>query len=426
MRYVIVGSGPAGLSAIESIREVDRDNEVLLVTAEKYVGYSKPLITYLLGKMTEKSKMFYRTEEFLKENDVSILPETKITGLATEDKLLFAENGEKIEYDKLLIATGGRPFIPEIEGLKGQDGIFTFTTWEDEEKVENYIKENKIEDAVVLGGGLIGLKTTEALMKLGLKVTIIELSDRILSVTFDRKASEIITRALKKEGCEVITGDTVVRVKGKKRISKITLKSGKEINTQLLIIAIGVKPNVEFLEDSGIDINRGIVVNEKMETSVNDVYAAGDCTEFLDLIDGQRKTIAIWPVAVSQGKVAGYNMVGKDSKYPGGIPMNSVELAGVPTVSVGHTNLIEENGFEVLTFENKDTYKKIVLKDNKIVGAILVNNIDRAGIYTGLILQRIDVSSFKNKLLDENFGFVYLPREFRKMMLEGDVKVWLE
>lgn len=426
MRYVILGAGPAGLSAIESIREVDMDNEILLITAEKYVGYSKPLITYLLGKMTEKSKMFYRTEEFLRENNVNVLNETKIAGLSIEEKALFTENGQKIEYDKLLIATGGKPFVPEIEGLKNQDGIFTFTTWEDEEKVEGYIKENEIEEAVVLGGGLIGLKTTEALMKLGLKVTIIELSDRILSVTFDKKASEIITKALKKEGCEVITGDTIVKVKGRKRISKVFLKSGREINTQLLIIAIGVRPNIEFLKDSGVDVNKGVIVNEKLETSVNGIYVAGDCAEFLDLIDGKRKVIAIWPVAVSQGKVAGYNMAGKDAKYPGGIPMNSVELAGIPTVSVGHTNITEESDFEELVFQNKDTYKKIVLKDNRIIGAVLVNNIDRAGIYTGLILQKTDVSSFKDKLLDENFGFVYLPREFRKIMLEGDVKVWLE
>jgi len=426
MRYIIVGAGPAGLSAVESIREIDKDNEIFLISAERYVGYSKPLITYLLGKMIEKTKMFYKTEEFLKESCVKVLPNTKIAGISTEDKLLFTESGEKIKYDKLLIATGGEPFVPNIEGLKNQSGVFTFTTWEEEERVETYIKENNIDEAVVLGGGLIGLKTTEALMKLGLKVAIVELSDRILSVTFDKKASEIITRALEKEGCKVITNDTVIKVKGRKQVSKVVLKSGKEISTKLLIIAIGVKPNVGFLRDSGVKINKGIVVNEKMETSIKDIYAAGDCTEFLDLIDGKRKTIAIWPVAVSQGKVAGYNMAGKNVKYPGGIPMNSVELAGIPTVSVGHTNVNENINFEVLTFESEDIYKKIILKGNKLVGAILVKNIDRAGIYTGLILQKADVSFFKDKLLDENFGLVYLPREFRKKMLEGDVKVWLE
>ena len=425
MRYVIVGSGPAGLNAIEAIREVDKEGEILLITAEKYVGYSRPLITYLLGRKVTEEKMYYRTEDYLREMRVDIKPATRVEKVIPEEKTVVTDSGEEIRYDKLLIATGGKPFVPNIEGLTGKKGVFTFTTWEDEEKVEKYIEENDVKEAVVLGGGLIGLKTTEALMELGVKVTIVELADRILSVTFDRKASEIITEALKKEGCSVITNDTVVKVNGDDTVSSVVLKSGKEIPTKLLVIAIGVKPNVEFLKDSGIEINRGIVVNEKMETNVEGVYAAGDCTEFYDLIDGQRKTIAIWPVAVAQGRVAGYNMAGRTVRYPGGIPMNSVELAGIPTISVGHSN-VEDDGYEILTFEEGNTYKKMVLKDNRLIGAILVNDIDRAGIYTGLILQKLDVSSFKDRLLDENFGLVYLPKEFRKKMLEGEIKIWLE
>ncbi|ACM22450.1 NAD(P)/FAD-dependent oxidoreductase [Thermotoga neapolitana] len=425
MRYIVVGSGPAGLNAIEAIRELDKDGEILLTTAEKYVGYSRPLITYLLGRKVTEEKMYYRTEDYLKEMGVSIKPATRVERVIPKEKVVVTSTGEKIAYDKLLLAVGGKPFVPKIEGLEGKEGVFTFTTWEDEERVERYIKENDVREAVVLGGGLIGLKTTEALMELGVKVTIVELADRILSVTFDKKASEIITNALKKEGCDVITNDTIVAVKGEGSVSSVVLKSGKEIPTRLLIIAIGVRPNVDFLKDSGIEINRGIVVNEKMETSEKDIYAAGDCTEFYDLIDGQRKTIAIWPVAVAQGRVAGYNMAGGNVRYPGGIPMNSVELAGIPTISVGHTN-VEGDEYEILTYEEGNTYKKMVIKDNKLIGAVLVNDIDRAGIYTGLILQKMDVSSFKDKLLDENFGLVYLPKEFRKKMLEGEVKIWLE
>ena len=425
MRYVIVGSGPAGLNAIEAIRELDKDGEILLITTERYVGYSRPLITYLLGRKVTEEKMYYRTEEFLKELGVEVKPATRVERVVPEKKVLVTNTGEEITYDRLLLAIGGKPFVPKIEGLEGKEGIFTFTTWEDEERVENYIKKNNVKKAVVLGGGLIGLKTTEALMELGVKVTIVELADRILSVTFDRKASEIITNALKEEGCDVITNDTIVAVKGEDTISSVVLKSGREIQTKLLIVAIGVRPNVEFLKDSGIEINRGIVVNERMETNVKDVYAAGDCTEFYDLIDGQRRTIAIWPVAVAQGRVAGYNMAGGSVRYPGGIPMNSVELAGIPTISVGHTN-VEGDEYEVISYEEGNTYKKMVIKDNRLIGVVLINDIDRAGIYTGLILQKLDVSSFKDKLLDENFGLVYLPKEFRKKMLEGEVKIWLE
>lgn len=425
MRYVIVGSGPAGLSAIEAIREVDGEGEVILITAEKFMGYSKPLITYLLGGKVTKENMYYRTEERLREINVEVRSATKVEKVLVDERAVVTHTGEKVVFDKLLLAVGGRPFVPKIEGLDQKEGIFTFTTWEDEERIEEYVKRRGITKAVVLGGGLIGLKTAEALMDLGVKVTIVEVADRILPVTFDKKASEMIERALETLGCEVITNDTVVEVKGRKAISSVVLKSGKEIPTGLLVIAIGVRPNVEFLKGSGIEVNRGILVNERMETNVEGIYAAGDCAEFYDLVDGQRKVIAIWPVAVAQGRVAGYNMAGRNVRYPGSIPMNSVEIAGVPTVSVGHSN-VEGEEYEIFTYEDGRTYKKVVIKDNKLVGAIFVNDIDRAGIYTGLILQKLDVSSFKEKLLAEDFGLVYLPREFRKKMLEGEMRIWLE
>ena len=425
MRYVIVGSGPAGLSAIEAIREVDSEGEVILITAERFVGYSKPLITYLLGGRVTKENMYYRTEERLREINVEARSATKVEKVLVDERAVVTHTGEKVAFDKLLLAVGGRPFVPKIEGLDQKEGIFTFTTWEDEERIEEYVKKRGITKAVVLGGGLIGLKTAEALMDLGVKVTIVEVADRILPVTFDKKASEMIERALETLGCEVITNDTVVEVKGRKAVSSVVLKSGKEIPTGLLVIAIGVRPNVEFLKGSGIEVNRGILVNERMETNVEGIYAAGDCAEFYDLVDGQRKVIAIWPVAVAQGRVAGYNMAGRNVRYPGSIPMNSVEIAGVPTVSVGHSN-VEGEEYEIFTYEDGRTYKKVVIKDNKLVGAIFVNDIDRAGIYTGLILQKLDVSSFKEKLLAEDFGLVYLPREFRKKMLEGEMRIWLE
>ncbi len=425
MRYVIVGSGPAGLSAIEAIREVDGEGEVILITAEKFVGYSKPLITYLLGGKVTKENMYYRTEERLREINVEVRSATKVEKVLVDERAVVTHTGEKVVFDKLLLAVGGRPFVPKIEGLDQKEGIFTFTTWEDEERIEEYVKRRGITKAVVLGGGLIGLKTAEALMDLGVKVTIVEVADRILPVTFDKKASEMIERALETLGCEVITNDTVVEVRGRKAISSVVLKSGKEIPTGLLVIAIGVRPNVEFLKGSGIEVNRGILVNERMETNVEGIYAAGDCAEFYDLVDGQRKVIAIWPVAVAQGRVAGYNMAGRNVRYPGSIPMNSVEIAGVPTVSVGHSN-VEGEEYEIFTYEDGRTYKKVVIKDNKLVGAIFVNDIDRAGIYTGLILQKLDASSFKEKLLAEDFGLVYLPREFRKKMLEGEMRIWLE
>ncbi|MCD6253260.1 MAG: NAD(P)/FAD-dependent oxidoreductase [Thermotogae bacterium] len=426
MRYVIIGIGPAGMAAADAIREIDEKSELVMITSEEVAGYSKPLITYFLGGKVDEKRMFYRFPWCFEEKNISVMTGTEIVQVDPNEKRVVSKRGEEIPYDKLLIATGGSPFVPKIEGVE-KEGVFTFTQWKDSKMVASYIVENNVAKAVVLGGGLIGLKTTEALLELGLKVSVVELADRILATTFDKKASQIMTRALQSRGCEVYTGDTVVQVKGKRKVSKVLLKSGREIKTKLLIIAVGVRPNVGFLEGSGIEVNRGVIVNERMETNVENVFAAGDCAEFRDPSTGESTNIAIWPVAFAEGEVAGYNMAGRPVKYQGGVPMNSVELAGLATISVGFTN-VEGNGVEILKYfkEEENVYRKLVLKDGRLIGAVFVGDIDRAGIYTGLILQKVDVSSFKNDLLREDFGLVYLPKEYRKKLMEGELKVWLE
>ncbi len=426
MKYVIAGGGPASIGAIESIREVDKSGEILLITDEKYAGYSRPLITYLLGRKVTEDKMYYRTPDFFEKNKVNLITEKRVVRLNEKEKFIILEDNQKIDFDKLLIATGGKPFVPPIKGYKpSMDGIFTFTKWEDEIAIDNYIKENNIKSAIVLGGGLIGLKTTEALLELNIKVTIVELADRILAATFDKKASDIITKALHKQGCEVFTEDTIVEIKGKKRIEKVKLKSGKIIQTNLLIIAIGVRPNIDFLKDTEIKINKGIIVNDYMETNIKDIYSAGDCAEGKEILTGTFRPIAILPVAYEQGSVAGYNMAGKKVEYQGGIPMNSVELAGIPTISAGMT---ETDGAEIIEkYEpEKNIYKKLVIKDNRLIGAVFVTEIDRAGIYTNLIRNKTDVSSFKKFLLNEDFGLIYLPKEYRKKMFEKEIAVWMD
>ena len=431
MRYVILGAGPAGMAAAEAIRELDFESEILMVTRENVGGYSKPLISYLLGNTIGEENMFYRSPDFLDSLGVSLKTNFEVLWIDTKEKKVIGEgeNGEEyIGYDKLLIATGGKPFIPKIEGL-GKDGIFTFTTFNDVYRMRNYIQENRIDSVVILGGGLIGLKTAEALLNIGVKVKIVELANRILANTFDEKASDMITKALKDFGCDVYTEDTVVQIKGGKRVNKVVLKSGKEIKTHMLVIAIGVRPNIDFLKKTGIKVDGGIIVDDRMRTNVEDIYAAGDCVKARNLLTGERMVIAIWPLARIQGKVAGYNMAGREEKYPGGIPMNSVELAGIPTISAGMTS--EKDGkdhVEILKCEDEEKgyYKKIVLKDGKIVGFVFVGDVDRAGIYTGMILNGVDVSSLKSDLLKENFGLIYLPKEYREKLLEGESRVWLE
>ncbi|HID95532.1 MAG TPA: NAD(P)/FAD-dependent oxidoreductase [Candidatus Latescibacteria bacterium] len=428
MNYVIIGNSTAGVAAIEAIRECDKDGRITVISDEPYANYSRPLISYLLAGLVSADKMPYRTGDFYKDNRVELILSKRADRLDLETREVILQDGKRVPFDRLLIATGGIPIVPEIKGIN-LNGIFTFTRWIDAERIKKYIEDNGVEKALVVGGGLIGLKATEALMELGIKVTIVELADRILSATFDKKASKIIEDALSQMGCRLITSNTVVEFSGEgQKVEQALLRDEETVPADLVIIAIGVRPNVELPVHTPIKVNRGILVDDLMQTSVKDVYAAGDCCEARDALLNINRPIAIWPNASRQGKIAGYNMAGVRREYRGGFAMNSVELCGIPTISVGTTDPSAlpgtgpEGEYEVLDHldENRAVYKKLVLRDNTIVGAIFINDIDRAGIYTGLISDKVDVSSFRAHLLKEDFGLISLPKEYRKHLVTGE------
>jgi NAD(P)H-nitrite reductase large subunit len=285
-----------------------------------------------------------------------------------------------------------------------------------------------VERAVVVGGGMIGIKAIDALIKRGLRVTMVELAPRILSAALDETASLLMTRLLHDAGAEVITGDTVAaihaggdeRTPSVRRITGVTLDTGREVACQLLVFGIGVRPNASLAREAGITVNRGVVVDEYMRTSAPDVYAAGDVAEAYDLVVDMNRTVAIWPNAYRQGAIAGAHMVGVQRADPGGIAMNTVEVCGVPAMSIGNANA-EDDGHEVMTEldERRAVYKRLVLKGDRLVGAILVGNISRAGIYTGLIRNRLDIGVYRKNLMSEHMSLLSLPVLYRKHIVTG-------
>ena len=416
-RYLIIGSGPAALSAIETIRKRDLTSEIFLLSEEPYPPYSRPLISYLLAGKIEEKRIFYKGRDFYERYDVTAYLGERAVGLNTKEGMVYTSKDNRFSYDKLLIATGGKPIVPPVEG-RDLEGIFTFTKLDDVKEIRKYLEEKKAEKAVVIGGGLIGLKATEALMELGIKITIVELADRILGLTLDKKASSILQSALEREGVRVITGNTAQELRGREKVEEVVLRSGEVIPTDIVLFAIGVSPAVDFLSESELKVNRGVLVNERMETNIPNIYAAGDVVELDNILIGRKQVIAIWPNASDGGKVAGENMLGGESEFRGSFPMNSVEICGIPTISMGITEP-ENQDYEVLIKEKEGEYKKIVIKDGRIIGAVFVGNIDRVGIYCGLIKEGMDVSGFKERLLDDDFGLIYLPKNYRKMKLEA-------
>jgi NAD(P)H-nitrite reductase large subunit len=424
VRYVIIGNSAAGIAAVEGIRQCDTDNAITIISDEPHPVYSRPLISNLLGGTVNEAQMNYRPADFYDRHGVETMLGVAVTAVHTGERMVSLAGGGSLSYDRLLIATGGTPFIPRLSG-SDLEGVFTFTRWEDARAISRYIQLHNVRSALVLGGGLIGLKTTEALMARGISVAVIELADRILSASLDRTASKLAEAILRQAGTEIRTGTTVREIVGKDgRVDHVVLQYGDRMGCDLMVFAIGVRPNISLIPPgSGIEVERGIVVDRWMQTSVPGVYAAGDCTEALDMLLGVRRPIAIWPLAFRQGYVAGCNIAGARKEYEGGFPMNSVEICGVPTISVGLTDPEEDTG-EYTVMEHFDrevlAYKRLVLSGNRLVGAVCVGDIERAGIYTGLIRDRADVSPFKEHLLSGKFGLISLPQEYRKHLVVGD------
>jgi NAD(P)H-nitrite reductase large subunit len=341
-------------------------------------------------------------------------------------KTVELENAEKINFDKLLIATGGKPFIPKMEGAT-KKGVYNFTTILDTQQIDEAITINKAQKAVVIGGGLIGVSATEALVKRGLKVTIVELKNWILNLIIDKEAARIIETVMQKEGISIIAGRTVQHISGRKdkdeTVGGVILDNGTILECDMVVVAVGVIPRTELAAQTDLKLNRGILVGSFMQTSVPNVYACGDVAEAYDFITKTNRVLALWPVARIGGRVAGYNMAGQRCEYPGATAMSALNYFGVPIISVGLTTLDDAEGFETLIFSDKKrrVYRKIILKDETIVGMTLVGDVESAGTIFNLMKSRINVERFKQRLIADDYSLASLPETLRKQILLGNV-----
>jgi len=412
---VIIGNSAAAIGAVEALRQNGNRDPILLISDEPFPAYSRPLISELLAGQISGERMFYRPAEFYSRHQVEPLLGVRAEKVDPEKKLVKLEEGRALPYARLLIATGSSPVILPIEG-KDLRGVFTFMKWQEAEALQEAAARAR--RAVVIGGGLIGLKAAEALRHVGLEVSVVELAPRLLPAAADEVASAQIKEHLREEGLKVFTSTTVDRIEGEGgQVSAALLSSGERIPADMVVIAIGVKPNIGLVKGTSIKVRQGIVVDSHMRTTAPEVYAAGDVAEGYDRVLGEHRVLPLWPVAYRQGAVAGANMAGQEKEYEGFFAMNSIQLFGLPLISMGRLEVPDEPGYEVLSSNNEGNYRKIILKDGVIVGAVFLRAIDRAGIIAGLIRERLSVEAFKEQLLSEDFGLLSLPREWRKEKL---------
>lgn len=422
-KYVIVGASASGIGAVEAIRELDPVGTLTVVSEEECPQYSRPMISEFASGAADFERMMCREDRFWEKKNVRALTGRTVVGLDLTNRSVVLDKGDHVDYEKLLIATGGKPFIPKIEGAD-RDGVFAFTTLADAKKLK--LRMEKAESALVIGAGLIGISVAEALVKRGLKVTMVELKDNILSLILDKQASEIVEGIIRKAGVRIVTGQTVERILGKTEDDSVVggaiFTDGEQIRCDMVIVAIGVIPRVDLVLGTDVKINRGIIVNRFMRTSVPNVYASGDVAEAYDFVLGENRLLPLWPLAHLEGKVAGYNMAGKKVHYPGGTSMSSLKYFGLPIISVGITNPKENGAYELLVKHDpeRNLYKKIVLQNNVIVGMILMNQIENAGILLHLMRNFVKVKKLKKELLSEDFNLANLPRSLRKKLYPGE------
>ena len=406
-KYVIIGNSAAAVGCVSGIRSVDKEGSITIISDEAHFTYSRPLISYWLkGKVTD-DKMYYRDSDFYEVNNCTAILGKKVVRIDAENKNVVLEDDSEIVYDKLLVATGSSPFVPPVEGLADAKNSFTFLTWDSAKAVKEVVrKDSKV---VIMGAGLIGLKAAEGLHDVCDDITVVDLADRILPSILDSKGASFVQKHIEKEGIKFMLNDAASSVKD----GVVYLKSGCELPYDVLIVAVGVRPNTNLVKDAGGNVNRGIVTDNKQETSIKDVYSAGDCTESYDICTNQNKILALLPNAYMQGEIAGINMAGGEKVFDTAMPMNAIGFFGLHMITAGAME------GECIESVDENNYKKMVFSDGLLKGYILIGEISRAGIYTSIIREKTPLCEINSDLLKTSPQLLVFDKAVRKKKLAG-------
>lgn len=403
MRYVIIGNSAAAVGCVEGIRSVDKTGLITIISSEKHHAYSRPLISYLLQGKTDLERMKYRPDSFYENMGCETKLGVRAESIDPEKKLVRLENGEEITYGKLLISTGSVPFIPPMEGLERVEKKFTFMSLDDAQALESALTpESRV---LILGAGLIGLKCAEGILDHVKSIQVVDLADRVLPSILDEAGSLRVRQHLEEKGLKFFLGDSAAKFDKNSAV----LKSGRKLSFDILVIAVGVRPNDSLIREAGGKADRGIEADSAGLTSLPDVYAAGDCCKSLDITSGQNRVLALMPNAYLQGECAGKNMAGQPTSFDKAAPMNAIGFFGLHMITAGsYTG-------EKLVEETPEHYKAFFVENDLLKGFILIGDcMDSAGIYTSLMRERTPLDTVDFKLLRERPQFMAFSPEQRR------------
>ncbi len=387
MAIVVLGNGPSAVSAVEAMRKKGYRGEVIMVSPEPYPAYTPCFLADYLKGYTPEERLYIKDTDFYSELNIKLIKGVSAESMDADKKKVTLSDGSEIGYEKLLIATGAKPIVPEIDGVDGR-GVYTFKSLNDAKTLIQDVKPES--PVVVVGAGFIGLEVAEALKLKGARVTVIEMRSQILPQMLEHEAASIVMEHIEKNGLTVLTDTRVERiVRGTDdNITHVFTSRGETIPCRYVVFAVGVRPNIEMFKDTPIITSRGIVVNQQMLSSVDDVYAAGDVTEIE--IDGKRIYNPIHPLAVLGGQVAGENMLDPGSRRIDWIPerLNVIRLFGLYVCCVGLTDAPQS-----IKIKQNGLFKKVFLDDtNRLRGVEIIGTAENAGVYLSAIQKTVPVN----------------------------------
>jgi len=394
MKYVVLGSSAAGVNGVRELRKIDPDSEIVLISKDQAI-YSRCILHQYLSGERDMERICFAEPDFAELYRVDWIKGKACISVDPKEKQVVLEDGERVDYDKLLIATGSHTFIPPVKNLKEAKNVVGFRNIEDMEVLKEVAKTAK--HIIVMGAGLVGLDCTVGFLHLGVKVTLVEMADWLLVKQLDERAAGTYQKAFEDQGVKQYYGVGIAEVilDENRQITEAVLTDGTRLPCDFVVVTAGVRSNVEFLEGSGIETSRfGLVYDETGKTSDDDIYGAGD-------VSG---TSPIWPAAVKEGIVAASNMAGVPRQMSDFfVSKSTMNFLGIPSMSLGNVNLKDED-ITVEVKETKDSYKKILHKDGRIVGAVLQGDLAYGGILQQLIARKIDVSKVKKPIFDIDYS----------------------
>jgi nitrite reductase (NADH) large subunit len=370
--HVIIGASAAGLAALEAIRSVDRECAVTVLSKEKAPLYSRVGLTHFLDGTVKLGGMSTQGVEHFEHLKATLLAGVAAVQVDPRAQRVKLSNGKTVRYTTLLVASGSSAVIPPIPGIRLR-GIYPCITRADAVSIDRALA--RAQQVAVVGAGLIGIQAADAVAKRKKRVAIVEQMPHLMPAMVDPPAARLFEQLLRDGGHAVHTATRAVEIAGKAgRVTGVRLEGGEVVPCQVCIMAVGVRPNLAFLEGTSIERRQGLLVDGSQRTSLPSIYAAGDAAETTDMLSGQRVLVAIWPEALNQGRVAGLNMAGVPATYEGSMAMNATSVLGLPIASLGLWHVTDTADYRIHSAlrEAQRTYRKLVFKDGMLVGAVLV------------------------------------------------------